>query len=618
MRRSDNSRYSFMLALLLLGGSAAIGILRDRRGSQVFSKPVFEAAAPTMTVQANELTELDVAPSALSTTGPALAEPAAESFDADALSDAVRTAMAKGRIFSALELQQLRALFESSDSDELADKARSTILRALLDSVEGRMPQELLGAAPTLLAALENRSGPLARKLKPILTQALAWETKFSRTDVLLSSGANSSKQLDLALANLKSILAIDASHPRALAGIKKLQTIYLTAALTASSNLDFDKAEVFLQRADAASENRSAVAAARTDLFALKAKTESELLSAFESALMRKNLSEATGIAAKLAKFIPEERSNALNQQIKNTELYGGFSRGERFADALGAGAINGPEMRVIPIGSFVMGSAENEKDRSPNEGPQRELSATSGFALSISEISVGQFALFAQASGYLSDAETEGWSYTFRESNGRFSRTKGISWRNSYRGIKANERHPVVHVSHRDASAYAAWLSEQTGYRYRLPTESEFEYALRADTSSVFWWGAGVPKSRVENLTGEHDIGPSGRRWSKNFAKYGDGYFGPAPTKSFKANAFGMMDMGGNVAEWVADCWHDSYARAPDSLTAWVNQGCQQYVVRGGSWGSPPSEARSSFRQALGESSRNAKIGFRVARQL
>ena len=618
MRRSNNSLYSFMLALLLLGGSAAIGILRDRRGSQVFSQPVFEPAAPTMTVQGNELTELDIAPSVLGTAGPALAEPAAEKFDADLLSDSIRTALTKGRIFSTQELQQLRALFESNVSEERADKARSTILRALLDSVEGRMPQELLGAAPTLLAALKNRSGPMARRLKPVLVQALEWETKFSRTDVLLSSGANSSKQLELALANLKSILVIDPSHPRALAGTKKLQTIYLTAALTASGNLDFNKAEAFLQSADAVSENRSAVASARTELFALRAKSESELLSAFESALMRKNLSEATGIAAKLARFIPEERSNALNQQIKNTELYGGFSRGERFADALGAGAINGPEMRVIPIGSFVMGSPENEAARSANEGPQRELKVKNGFALSISEINVGQFALFVQASGYISDAENEGWSFTFRESNGRFSRTKGISWRNSYRGIKANERHPVVHVSHRDASAYAAWLSEQTGYSYRLPTESEFEYALRANTTSTFWWGAGVPSSRVENLTGELDVGPSGRRWSKFFAGYGDGYFGPAPTKSFEANAFGMMDMGGNIAEWVADCWHDSYARAPDSLAAWVNQGCAQHVVRGGSWGSPPNEARSAFRQALGESSRNAKIGFRVARQL
>ncbi len=618
MRRTDNSRYRFMLALLLLGGSAAIGILRDRRGAQVFSKPVFEAAAPTMTVQADAQTELDVAPSVLGTSAGAAAEPAAESFDAKALSESVQSALAKGRILSALELQQLRALYESEEAEADADNARKNILRALLDSVEGRVPAELLSATPTLLAALEKRSGPLARKLKPILTQALDWENKFARTEVLLRAGANASKPLELALANLKSILAIDPSHPRALAGVKKLQMLYLDAASRASERLEFAAAESFLQRADGASENRSAVALARTELFALKARTESELLSAFESALMRKNLSEATSVAARLAKFIPEERSNALNQRIKNTELYGGFSRGERFADALGAGAINGPEMRVIPIGSFVMGSAENEPERSSNEGPQREISVNTGFALSISEISVGQFALFAQASGYVTSAETEGWSYTFRESNGRFSRTKGISWRNSYRGIKANERHPVVHISHSDANAYAAWLSEQTGYSYRLPTEAEFEYALRAGSTSTFWWGTSVPDTRVENLTGERDVGPNGRRWSKHFAGYGDGYFGPAPTKLFKANAFGVMDMGGNVAEWVADCWHDSYARAPDSIAAWVNQGCAQYVVRGGSWGSPPSEARSAFRQALGESSRNARIGFRVARQL
>ena len=108
MRRSDNSRYRFTLALLLLGGSAAIGILRERRGSQVFSKPVFEAAAPTMTVQADAQTKLDIAPSMLGVAGAAVAEPAAESFEASSLDKSVRSALAKGRILSALQLQQLR------------------------------------------------------------------------------------------------------------------------------------------------------------------------------------------------------------------------------------------------------------------------------------------------------------------------------------------------------------------------------------------------------------------------------------------------------------------------------------------------------------------------------
>jgi formylglycine-generating enzyme required for sulfatase activity len=85
-----------------------------------------------------------------------------------------------------------------------------------------------------------------------------------------------------------------------------------------------------------------------------------------------------------------------------------------------------------------------------------------------------------------------------------------------------------------------------------------------------------------------------------------------------SFLPNPFGLYDMGGNVSEWVEDCWHDNYTRAPVDGSAWVNPGCGERVIRGGSWGSAPEQDRSSFRLAAAVDARSGRVGFRVARDL
>ena len=174
------------------------------------------------------------------------------------------------------------------------------------------------------------------------------------------------------------------------------------------------------------------------------------------------------------------------------------------------------------------------------------------------------------------------------------------------------------MVDVSWADAVAYAAWLSLQTGQRYRLPSEAEWEYAARAGTATRFWWGDGTPDSTVENLTGEGDLSRSRRQWETFFEDYNDRHWGPAPAASFEPNPFGLYDIGGNVAEWVMDCWHDSYIRAPADGGAWVNPGCEMRVLRGGYWASSPDQARSAYRLGAKPSVRDARVGFRIARDL
>jgi formylglycine-generating enzyme required for sulfatase activity len=85
-----------------------------------------------------------------------------------------------------------------------------------------------------------------------------------------------------------------------------------------------------------------------------------------------------------------------------------------------------------------------------------------------------------------------------------------------------------------------------------------------------------------------------------------------------SFTPNPFGLYDMGGNVSEWVGDCWHDNYIRAPRTAESWVNPGCSRRVIRGGSWGSAPDMVRSAYRQGADADLRSARVGFRVVREL
>jgi formylglycine-generating enzyme required for sulfatase activity len=185
-------------------------------------------------------------------------------------------------------------------------------------------------------------------------------------------------------------------------------------------------------------------------------------------------------------------------------------------------------------------------------------------------------------------------------------------------YEGRKAGDDEPVIHVSWNDAVAYTRWLARGTGKAYRLPSEAEFEYAVRGGKRTRYWWGDGAPDQPVENLTGELDVSRSQRQWSSYFEGYGDRHWGPAPVASFEPNPFGLHDIGGNVAEWVLDCWHDTYLRAPADGSAWINPGCKLRVVRGGYWASSPDHSRSAFRTSAFPERHDARIGFRIARDL
>ena len=325
------------------------------------------------------------------------------------------------------------------------------------------------------------------------------------------------------------------------------------------------------------------------------------------------------TEIAQLVAIGADETDVARLRQSLADARIYGSFTPGQQIQDSF-TGALPGqtPILIVLPAGEFLMGSDSSVKDSSGNERPVHRVSISRGFAMARNEVSVGEFMLFVNDTKYLTDAERLGKSRIYDEDNGAIVEKGKVNWRHDFYGEFANSNLPVIHVSWDDATAYVAWLTENTGRTYRLPSEAEFEYALRAGSLTNYWWGDKTPDEVVANLTGDRDRSASGRRWTDGFRKYKDGHWGPAPVASYTPNAFGLYDMGGNVSEWIDDCWHSTYVQAPADGTAWINPGCNRRVIRGASWSSAPAQARSGARISAGSTSRFSRVGFRIVRDL
>ena len=243
----------------------------------------------------------------------------------------------------------------------------------------------------------------------------------------------------------------------------------------------------------------------------------------------------------------------------------------GEHFRDCESC-----PEMVVVPAGSFEMGSPDDEDGRREREGPRHTVSIERAFASGLREVTFAEWdaCVLAEVCGHSPD--DGGWG---------------------------REDRPVVDVSWVDAQEYVAWLSHLTGHRYRLLAETEWAYVARAGSRTAYWWGRSIGD-------GKANCRDCGSDWDDSET---------APSGSFDANAFGLYDVHGNVWEWVEDCWHVTYAGAPDDGTAWVDRpDCRLRVLRGGAWNDEAAELRSANRDWSTTKGRDNDIGFRVAREL
>ncbi|MEO1763675.1 MAG: formylglycine-generating enzyme family protein, partial [Cyanobacteria bacterium J06629_18] len=165
--------------------------------------------------------------------------------------------------------------------------------------------------------------------------------------------------------------------------------------------------------------------------------------------------------------------------------------------------------------------------------------------------------------------------------------------------------DSHPVEQISWDEAVEFCARLSEYSGRQYRLPSEAEWEYACRGNTITAFHFGDTITSDLV-NHDGNYTYASAPK------GKYRQG---TTPVGSFPPNAFGLYDMHGNVWEWCADSWHDSYDNAPNDGRVWHEGGDNNLrVMRGGSWFNVPRFCRSALRYKGETSLRDVFIGLRV----
>lgn len=276
----------------------------------------------------------------------------------------------------------------------------------------------------------------------------------------------------------------------------------------------------------------------------------------------------DITGMQAYLEKQPDGQRKAEVEQRLKTER--------EKL-DNLAPGLV----MVQIPAGSFMMGCSEGDSGCDDNEKPRHQVNIST-FAISKTEVTFAQYDVFAKATKRELPND-EGW--------GRGNR-------------------PVIRVSWQDAEAYAKWLSEQTGQKFRLPSEAEWEYASRAGSTSTYSWGNSIDCSKASFSGGEN---------SNCYYKIKNGSNrGTAPVASSVANAFGLHDMHGNVWEWTQDCRNDSYNNAPSTATSWQSGNCDKRVLRGGSWFSGATNLRASNRGYGPTGFRDFHLGFRVAQDL
>ncbi|MCA1979445.1 MAG: formylglycine-generating enzyme family protein [Thiobacillus sp.] len=241
-------------------------------------------------------------------------------------------------------------------------------------------------------------------------------------------------------------------------------------------------------------------------------------------------------------------------------------------------------PEVAVIPAGAFEYGAAPAEAAPAQDK-PRRAALIDRTFALGVYPVTTEEFEAYARATG----------------------------WRPREDLLWLSGRKPVINVRQTDARDYCAWLSAETGQRYRLPTEPEWEYACRAGAASAFPQGARIdPADALYNASqGYDDARPKRPRlMTRCFIRCGAQEVG-----RLKPNRWGLYDMMGNVWEFTASAWTRDHASLPERPIAGR---VQAVVTKGGSWFDGAEDCRAAARRRRLENELDINLGFRVLREI
>ncbi len=270
---------------------------------------------------------------------------------------------------------------------------------------------------------------------------------------------------------------------------------------------------------------------------------------------------------------------------------------------------------LMLIPPGEFIMGSEETErawaKAHAPDgwtdeqtafhlafEQPPHPVRITRPFLMSATEVTTGQFAAFVEATGYQTEAETDGRGGMYYDGDGGKQEGSAYTWRTPKAGVTAGPQDPVTQVTWRDAQAFCDWLSAKEGRQYRLPTEAEWEWAARAGSETPWFFGDDSAEAESFVVIGQQ---------------------APSPTGTKEPNGFGLFDVLGNVWEMTRDYADPGfYAISPTDDPTGPAAGTAR-TRRGGAYAMTPSaQLRTAYRKPHPENYRGLHVGFRVVAEL
>ena len=292
-------------------------------------------------------------------------------------------------------------------------------------------------------------------------------------------------------------------------------------------------------------------------------------------------------------------------------------------------------PVMTEIPSGEFIMGSPLEEKGQvfetpgTRREEPPHRVKIDYSFAIGKYEVTRKEYSRFSVATNKSEINNCKAWT--------RNADSFSANWKNPK--YKQTDDHPTVCVSWDDAISYVQWLSKLTGRKYRLPSESEWEYVARSESQTPYPWGSSSSDAcRYANVA-DKSIRNAKGGIPNTLHKCDDQFSYTSPVGSFAPNRFGVHDMIGNAWEWTADCWRYpvGYWGAPNDGSPWERQystapisiqgdsahyrskpECNLRVLRGGSWNMPPLQTRSAYRIWDHSERPYFTYGFRVIGEL
>ncbi len=257
---------------------------------------------------------------------------------------------------------------------------------------------------------------------------------------------------------------------------------------------------------------------------------------------------------------------------------------------------------MVYILAGEFTMGSDDYDNEKPPHNV------LLDGYWMGKTEVTVGQFRIFINDNGYMTEAERSGGAYVYAE--GSWQEKIDANWKNPY--FSQDDKHPVVCVSWNDANAYCDWLSKKTGLKFKLPTEAQWEKAARGEDRRKYPWGNNPPSGDKVNFADKQAWEKEKFDWADKDIDDGYAYTSPVGTYPHGASFYGLLDMAGNVWEWCAD-WYgsDYYKNSPGKNPVGSESGTDR-VLRGGGWGDDAPDIRCATRYFYDPSYRSYFVGF------